>query len=101
MGSRQHNFYREAFQRAGFADACEEIASLWAEGKRDEATARVPDELVIGTTLIGDDTEVADRVKAYQAAGITTLRLQPAGETVTERLDTLARALDVVRAAAA
>jgi F420-dependent oxidoreductase-like protein len=101
MGSRQHNFYREAFQRAGFADACEEIASLWAEGKRDEATARVPDELVIGTTLIGDDTEVADRVKAYRAAGITTLRLQPAGETVTERLDTLARALDVVRAAAA
>jgi F420-dependent oxidoreductase-like protein len=101
MGSRQHNFYREAFQRAGFADACEEIASLWAEGKRDEATARVPDELVIGTTLIGSDAEVAERVRAYQAAGITTLRLQPAGSTVTERLDTLARAIDVVRAVAA
>lgn len=98
MGSRKNNFYREAFKRAGYADACEEIADLWAEGKRDEATAKVPDALVIGTTLLGDDAEVAARIQAYRDAGITTLRLQPEGATVTERLDTLARAVDLVRA---
>ena len=98
MGSRRNNFYREAFVRAGFADACEEIARLWLDGKRDEATARVPDEMVIGTTLIGTDAEVTERIDAYRRAGITTLRVQPEGRTPTERLDTLARVIDLVRA---
>jgi F420-dependent oxidoreductase-like protein len=97
MGSRRNNFYREAFVRAGFADACEEIARLWHDGRRDEATARVPDEMVIGTTLIGTDDEVADRIAAYRRAGITTLRVQPEGGSPTERLDTLARVVDLVR----
>lgn len=97
MGSRQNNFYREAFVRAGYGDACAEIAGLWLEGRRDEAIGKVPDEMVIRTTLIGDDNQVRDRIRAYQASGITTLRLQPEGATVTERLDTLARALDLVR----
>jgi F420-dependent oxidoreductase-like protein len=97
MGSRRNNFYREAFVRAGFADACEEIARLWLDGRRDEATARVPDEMVIGTTLIGDDAEVAERIAAFRKAGITTLRVQPEGRTPTERLDTLARVIDLVR----
>lgn len=97
MGSRQNNFYREAFVRAGFADACAEIAALWLAGKRDEAIARVPDEMVIGTTLVGTDDEVRARIRAYRDAGITTLRVQPEGDGATERLDTLARVIDLVR----
>lgn len=101
MGSRRNNFYREAFVRAGFGDACEEIARLWLDGRRDQAIARVPDEMVIGTTLVGSDVEVAERVRAYRRAGITTLRLQAEGVTMTERLDTLGRAIDLVRAVSA
>ena len=97
MGSRQSNFYRDAFRRAGYEDACAEVASLWLEGKRDEATAKVPDEMVVRTTLVGDDTEVKDRIRAYRDAGVTTLRLQPDGASVSERIDTLAHALDLVR----
>jgi F420-dependent oxidoreductase-like protein len=98
MGSRRNNFYRDAFIRAGFTDACAEIAHLWLDGRRDEAVARVPDEMVIGTTLVGSDREVAERIAAYRRAGITTLRIQPEGSTTTERLDTLARVIDLVRA---
>jgi F420-dependent oxidoreductase-like protein len=98
MGSRQSNFYREAFRRAGYEDACAEVAELWLAGKRDEATARVPDEMVVRTTLVGDDDQVKARIRAYRDAGTTTLRLQPDGANPTQRLDTLARALDLVRA---
>ena len=98
MGSKRNNFYREAFVRAGFGDACAEIARLWLDGHREEATARVPDEMVIGTTLVGSDEEVQQRIAAYRLAGITTLRVQPDGASMTERLDTLARVIDLVRA---
>jgi F420-dependent oxidoreductase-like protein len=97
MGSRQSNFYREAFRRAGYEDACAEVAELWLAGKRDEATARVPDDMVVRTTLLGDDEQVKARIRAYRDAGTTTLRLQPDGAGPTQRLDTLARALDLVR----
>ncbi len=97
MGSQHNNFYRDAFIRAGHGDACAEIAQLWRDGRREEATARVPDEMVIGTTLVGEDNEVAQRIAAYRQAGITTLRVQPEGATVTDRLDTLARVVDLIR----
>lgn len=96
MGSRQQNFYNAAFRRAGYEDACEEIQRLWLDGQRDEAIARVPDELVTTTTLLGDDDQVRARVRAYRDAGITTLRLQPEGRTLDERLSTLARGLELV-----
>ena len=98
MGSKQHNFYREAFIRAGYAEDCAEVARLWLDGKRDEAIARVPDELVVQTTLIGTDAEVAERIAAYRRSGITTLRVQPEGAGQTARLDTLARVIDLIRA---
>lgn len=101
MGSTRTNFYREAFVRAGFGDACARIAELWLDGKRDEAIATVPDEMVIGTTLVGTDAEVAERIAAYRRAGITTLRVQPEGADPTARIDTLARVVDLVRADAA
>ena len=91
MGSRQANFYRAAFRRAGYEDACDEVSQLWLAGQREEATAKVPDEMVIRTTLLGDDAQVKDRIRAYARAGITTLRLQPDGGSVTQRVDTLAR----------
>jgi F420-dependent oxidoreductase-like protein len=101
MGSRQQNFYNAAFRRAGYEDACEEVQRLWLDGRRDEAIARVPDALVIQTTLLGDDESVRARVRAYRDAGITTLRLQPEGRSLDERLTTLARGLELVAEVAA
>ncbi len=96
MGSPTTNFYNDAYRRAGFEEACVEVQRLWVEGKRDEAIAAVPDDLVIQTNLLGDDAAVRDRIRAYRDAGVTTLRLGPTGRTLDERVATLGRALDLV-----
>jgi hypothetical protein len=98
MGSRQHNFYNEAFRRAGYEDVAVEVQRLWLAGKREEAAARVPDELVLKTNLLGTDAMVRARLQAYRQAGITTLRVEPAGDGLQARLATLGRLLDLIRA---
>jgi F420-dependent oxidoreductase-like protein len=98
MGSRQHNFYNDAYKRAGYTDVALEVQRLWLDGRRDEATARVPDELVLKTNLLGTDAMVRRRLELYRDAGVTTLRVEPAGETLEARLTTLGRLLDLVRA---
>ena len=98
MGSRQHNFYNEAFRRAGYEDVALEVQRLWLGGKREEAAARVPDELVLKTNLLGTEAMVRARLEAYRRAGITTLRVEPAGEGQAARLSTLGRLLDLIRA---
>src|SRR5262252_2109188 len=56
MGSRQHNFYNDAFKRAGYTDVALEVQRLWLDGQREKAAARVPDELVLKTNLLGTET---------------------------------------------
>jgi F420-dependent oxidoreductase-like protein len=98
MGSARHNFYNEAFRRGGFEDVAVDSQRLWLAGKRQQAVERIPDEMVLQTSLFGDDDRVRDRIRNYASAGVTTLMLQPAGRTVSDRLDTLARAVELVRA---
>lgn len=98
MGSRQHNFYNDAYRKAGYSEAAGEVQRLWLEGRRDEAAARVPDEMVLKTNLLGTEEMVRRRILAYRDAGITSLRVEPDGETLDERLQTLGRAMDLVRA---
>jgi F420-dependent oxidoreductase-like protein len=99
MGSRQHNFYNDAFKRAGYADAALEVQRLWLEGKRDEAAARVPDELALRANLLGTEAMVRERLRVYRTAGITTLRADPAGPSLDARLTTLGRLMDLVKSA--
>jgi F420-dependent oxidoreductase-like protein len=97
MGSRRTNFYNDAFKRAGFEEIATRVQDLWVQGRRGEAAAAVPDELVLGANLLGSDQRVRERIRAYRDAGIDTLRLAPAGGTPSERLDTLERAAELVR----
>jgi F420-dependent oxidoreductase-like protein len=97
MGSRQHNFYNDAFRRAGYADTAAEVQRLWLEGRRDDAAARVPDDLVLRTNLLGTEAMVRERVRAYRDAGVTTLRVESEGATTGARLATLGRLIDLVR----
>ena len=97
MGSRQHNFYNDAFRRAGYEDAAREVQRLWLEHRREAAAARVPEELVRKANLLGTEAMVRERVKVYREAGVTTLRVEPEGATLEERLQTLGRRIDLVR----
>lgn len=101
MGSSTANFYRDAYSRIGYAEHAEQVHSFWSAGRRDRAAEAVPDELALHTSFIGTDDMVRERIRAYRDAGVTDLRLQPMGRTPTEKLDTLARMLDLVREVAA
>ena len=53
MGSRDQNFYNKLVQRYGFEEAAKEIQDLYLDGKRDEAGAAIPDELIDMVSLAG------------------------------------------------
>jgi F420-dependent oxidoreductase-like protein len=97
MGSPKTNFYNEAFRRGGWEDVAREVQQLWVDGKREEAVARVPGEMVQQTNLLGDEATVRSRVQAYKDAGVTTLRVHPLGEGLAGKLETLGRVLDMAR----
>lgn len=96
MGSPTTNFYNDAYKRGGWEEAAAEVQRLWVAGKRDEAAARVPAEMIVQANLLGDEAAVRERLRAYRDAGVTTLRVQPAGRTLDERLDTLGRVMDML-----
>lgn len=96
MGSRQHNFYNEVFQRAGYADIALEVQDLWFKKQREAAVARIPDELVLKTNLIGTEEIVRERLRIHRHAGVKTLQVNPDGQTLDERLATLARLRELV-----
>ena len=101
MGSPKTNFYNDAYCRAGFEDAAKEVQGLWVEGKRDQAIARVPDELVLMANLIGTEDMVKARLQAFRSAGVNTLRLATGGSTWPERTAALEEAMDLIKREAA
>ena len=70
---------------------------LWLDGRREDATARVPDDLVLKTNLLGTEAMVRARLAVYRRAGITTIRVEPAGDTLDARLANLGRLLEMAR----
>jgi F420-dependent oxidoreductase-like protein len=97
MGSASTNYYNRAYSRQGWAVVAAEIRDRWQSGDRDGAASLVTDEMVLGTTLIGTESMVAQRLRVWRAAGVDTVRFYPSGATLDERLSTLGRALDLTR----
>jgi F420-dependent oxidoreductase-like protein len=89
MGSRQQNFYNQLVQRYGFEDAARTVQDLYLEGKKEEAAAALPDELIDMVTLSGPRDVVRDRLAAFREAGVGTLTISPMAFTAQERIDQL------------
>lgn len=77
MGARGRNFYHNLVTRYGYGEVADRIQDLYLSGKKAEAIAAVPDELVRSVSLIGPTGFVEERLAAYAEAGATTLLLQP------------------------
>jgi len=75
MGARGRNFYNDLACRYGFEGAAKEIQDLYLDGKKREATAAVPDELVDEISLIGPKERIAEALDVWRESGITTLIL--------------------------
>jgi len=80
MGARGRNFYNDLARRYGYEDAAKEIQDLYLDGKKREAEAAVPEELIRATTLIGPAGYVKERLAAFAAAGVTTINVQSVEE---------------------
>ena len=96
MGSRDHNFYNEAYQRQGYADLALEVQRLWLDRRRDEAVALIPDDVAMKLNLLGTEDMVRDRIRTYRDAGVTTIRVDPEGDGLAGRLETLGRFMHVL-----
>ena len=77
MGSREKNFYNALVRRYGFDDAAKEVQDLYLDGKKEEAAAALPAELIDRVSLCGPKERVAERLAVYRDAGVGTLMCTP------------------------
>jgi len=97
MGSREQNFYNQLAVRMGYADAARQVQDLYLEKKHRDAAAAVPLEFIDRTSLLGPLERIADGLRAYADAGITTLSVTPFTGGVEDgvlALRTISEALD-------
>jgi F420-dependent oxidoreductase-like protein len=96
MGSRKQNFYNALMRRYGFEQAADEVQDLYLEGKRDEAAAALPAELIDRTALCGPRERVAERLEVYRDAGVGTLIVSPMAFDPEQRRRTIRELADML-----
>ena len=89
MGARGRNFYNALVQRYGYEAEAAEIQELYLSGKKKEAEAAVPAELLERTSLVGPESYIKERIAAYKEAGVTVLNVTPVAPNPTEVVDKL------------
>jgi F420-dependent oxidoreductase-like protein len=89
MGSRAKNFYNGLVARYGFGDAAREVQDLYLEGRKQEAAAALPDELIDAVSLCGPPDVVRDRLAVYRDAGVGTLMISPMAWSFADRREQL------------
>jgi F420-dependent oxidoreductase-like protein len=96
MGARERNFSNQLVRRYGYEKEAALIQDLFLGGRRAEAVAAVPDDLVRDTALVGPAGYVKERLAAYAAAGVTTLLVSPLAPTRAERLAAVTRVRELL-----
>ena len=85
------NFYYELAVRYGFGEAAAQIQDAYLAGRKDEAAALVPAELLAGISLIGPESHVAERLAALRESGVTTLNVTPLAPAHQDRVRLIER----------
>jgi F420-dependent oxidoreductase-like protein len=87
MGARGRNFYNDLARRYGYEAAAEEIQDLYLDGKKGEAAAAVPDQLVDEVALCGPRERIADLLEQWRESPVTTMIV---GTSQPEALEVMA-----------
>lgn len=94
MGAKDANFHHDVFVRMGWGDVCAEIQDLYLAGKKADAVAAVPTEMVEDVALVGPADKICEEIaRKWRATCWTTMILGG-----WPRADTRERILDAVRA---
>jgi len=75
MGAAEANFHNQVFVRMGYEALAGEVQTLYLAGRKDEAAALIPDDLVHDLHIVGSPAQVKDKVAAWEDTGVTTLLL--------------------------
>lgn len=86
MGSRDRNFYNSLVSSYGFEEAAKEVQDLYLDGKKEEACAALPDELIDLVSLAGPRDHVRERMRVFKDAGVSTLSVTPVTFDSEERI---------------
>ena len=89
MGARDKNFYNTICRKYGYEKEAAEIQDLYLDGKKQEAAAAVPSEMLENINLVGPKSYVKERLAAFKEAGVTVLSINPVGPEPTKTVETL------------
>jgi F420-dependent oxidoreductase-like protein len=84
MGARDVNFHHDVPVRMGFEAEAKKIQQLYLEGRKDEAAAAVPTELVEQLTLIGPPDKIRHDLEAWRESSVTTLLVGGSAEMLRQ-----------------
>jgi F420-dependent oxidoreductase-like protein len=87
MGAKGKNFYNALACRYGYEKEAAEIQDLYLSGKKAEAAALVPQELLEATSLCGPEGYIKERLAAFAEAGVTHMNLTPIGGDPVEMIE--------------
>jgi F420-dependent oxidoreductase-like protein len=68
MGAPGKNFYNDYAKRLGFEEAAEKMQQLYLTGKKAEAEAAVPEELIDAIALVGPAGRIRERLSVWKDA---------------------------------
>lgn len=75
MGAKGANFHFEVLARLGWEDVCHTVQSLYLDGKRAEAMAAIPLEMVEDVALVGPPEKIKEELELWKGTVITTMTI--------------------------
>jgi hypothetical protein len=82
MGAKGKNFHANVAIRLGYEREVEEIQDLYLDGKKDDAAAKIPRELIEDMSLIGSKDKIRDDLEKWRESIVTTLLVSGDADTV-------------------
>lgn len=73
MGAKEKNFHFDVFCRMGYEEAATKIQEAFLDGRKADAIAAVPTEMVEEICLIGPKEKVRDELDAWKETCVTTM----------------------------
>ena len=75
MGAKGANFHYEVLARIGWATVCEQVQELYLSGRKSDAMAAIPLEMVEDVALVGPVEKIREELPRWENTLITTMHV--------------------------